>query len=143
VPNPVVAAEARRDVEVQRLRNQVANIQRDVDAGINGINGSPVQYLIRRREWLKTERARLEAEITALGALTPDELVARFNPPPPDVEPVRLEDALGRGAYCPRQQVVHREALPDRRTGTPVPVQPSAATPGRVYTYKDGQLVAL
>jgi hypothetical protein len=144
MPNPVVTAEARRGVEVERLRKQVASIQREIDAGINGINGCPVPYPVERRELLKAERDRLDAEMTALDALTPDELVARFNPPPPDAEPVRLEDLFGRGAYTPRQEVVHRETLPDRRTGgNPVPVQPSAAAPGRVYTYKDGQLVAL
>jgi hypothetical protein len=73
--SPVVAAEARRGVEVDRLRNQVASIQREIDAGINGTNGSPSPYLAERREWLKAERDQPEAEITALGELTPDELV--------------------------------------------------------------------
>src|SRR5262249_22490150 len=102
-----------------------------------------VPYLAERRDWLKAERDRLEAEIKALGQLGPDELVARFNPPPPDVEPIPLREALNRGEYGPRQVVVSRSVLPARRSGgNPEPMQPGAAEPGRVYTYnRDGQLV--
>ena len=145
MPNPVVTAEARRGIEVERLRKQIADIQREIDAGINGTNGSPVPYLVERRERLKVESDRLEVEIAALGALTPTELVATFNPPPPDVEPIRLKDTLKRGELGPKQVVRNRETLPDRRTGgTAPPVMASIAPPGRTYTYNsDGQLVAL
>jgi hypothetical protein len=60
------------------------------------------------------------------------------------MEPVRLEDAFGRGAYGSKRVVVNRETLPDRRSGRePAKAHPTEAAPRRTYTYdKDGQLVS-
>lgn len=108
--------------ELRRLRAHLDTLDREERAN----RFAQSDYARLRMEQIHAERDSTEAEIAALEALTDDEIVARFNPPPPPDQPdaIRPADLLARGELAPQQVVVSRSVPAGYRTAEPAPADP-------------------
>jgi hypothetical protein len=111
----LATAAARRDSAIRDLKNKLSDVVREYSRPAIGMSGQPSAYLGERQEMLLTEMRRIEDEAAELAFLEGAALEARFDPPPPDVPPVRLEDTLLRGQYMAREVVVSVDGRPVNR----------------------------